>query len=477
MKRTLRRSMMILIVALIIIGGVGYLSYKIVTEHNTWINMAYNRHISYDGGLTQAGTITDRNGVELAKSSDGRRVYNDDKNIRESLLHVVGDDTINIGTSMQSMYRMNLTGYSVFWGLGLPTSLKPNSDMELTVDSKVCSKIYQQFDGRAGACIVYNYKTGEVLCDVSTPSYDPVDPPKITEENEEDYRGVYVDNVVSSSYTPGSIFKLVTTAAALKYIDDIETREWYCEGSEKIGGDDDSCTVYCNDSVAHGSENLEQALGNSCNIVFAEIAEELGIEKMTEAANSMGINGSFTIGDIPIKDGNYDVSDATKNQLAWSGVGQYTDLVNPMQMAIICSGIANGGSPVLPYLIGSDAGILTKVGITTGGGTGSAMMNPEIAKRIGEMMRNNVENYYGDYNFPDGLKVAAKTGTGELTRSDEGSGSDKNNAWIVGYCQNEDYPLCFAVVVNDVEGYGSQNAQPIASAALSACKKSMDKTK
>ena len=474
MKRTLRRSMMILIVALIIIGGMGYLSYNIITEHNTYINMAYNRHISSDGGLSQAGTIKDRSGVELAKSVDGERKYNEDESVREALLHVVGDDTINIGTSMQAMYRMNLTGYSPLFGLGLPTSLKPNSDMDLTVDAGVCSRIYGEFGDRKGACIVYNYKTGEVLCDVSAPSYDPENPPKITEDNQDEYEGVYVDNVVSSTYTPGSIFKLVTTAAALKYMDDADTREWYCEGVERIGGDDESCEIHCNDSYAHGSETLEQALGNSCNIVFAKIAEEIGIEKMTEVANSMGINGSFSMGDIDIADGKYDVSDATKNQLAWSGVGQYHDLVNPMEMAIICSAIANDGKPVLPYIIGSDASILTKLGITTGGGTGSPMMDKDIAQRIAEMMRNNVENYYGGGGFDDELQVAAKTGTGEITISN-GSGSDKNNAWIVGYCQNEDYPLAFAVVVSNVEGYGSQNAQPIAVSALSACKDVIDK--
>lgn len=474
MKRTLRRSGMIFIVVLLIIGGLGYLSYRIFFNQNTWINMAYNRHISSDGGLTQAGTITDRNGVELAKSVNGKRQYNDDENVRESMLHIVGDDTINIGTSIQSMYRMSLTGYSPLFGLGLPSSLKANSDMRLTVDATVNSAVYQAFGKKTGSCVVFNYKTGEILCDVSTPSYDPNAPPTITEDNQDDYKGIYIDNSVSSTYTPGSIFKIVTTAAALKYIDDIDTRTWECAGVEKIGGDDDSSEVYCNDGEAHGTETLAQAFGNSCNIVFAEIATELGKEKMTEVANEMGINGSFSIGDIPIKDGSYDVSKASKNQLAWSGVGQYTDLVNSMQMAIICSAIANDGKPVLPYLLGSDESILTSLHITTGGGTGSRMMDSSIAKKIAEMMRNNVQNYYGDGSFPDGLEVAAKTGTGETVKSN-GSSSDKNNAWTVGYCQNSDYPLAFAAVVSDVEGYGSTNAIPILNKALSACMSSMDK--
>ena len=143
-------------------------------------------------------------------------------------------------------------------------------------------------------------------------------------------------------------------------------------------------------------------------------------------------------------------------------------------MAIICSAIANDGKPVLPYLLGSDESILTSLHITTGGGTGSRMMDSSIAKKIAEMMRNNVQNYYGDGSFPDGLEVAAKTGTGETVKSN-GSSSDKNNAWTVGYCQNSDYPLAFAAVVSDVEGYGSTNAIPILNTALSACMSSMDK--
>ncbi|MBQ9674103.1 MAG: penicillin-binding protein [Ruminococcus sp.] len=475
MKRTLRRSMMVMVVAVLIVGGVGYLSYRVVTEHNTWINMSYNNHISSDGGLTRAGTITDRNGVVLAKSTNGERVYNENESIRRGLLHVVGDDTVNIGTSMQSLYRMNLTGYSFVWGLGLPTSLKGNCDMKLTVDADVCSTVYDSFDGRKGACIVYNYETGEILCDVSTPSYDPNAPPEINEENQESYEGVYVDNVVGSSYTPGSVFKLVTTAAALKYIDDIETKEWYCEGVKKIGGDDETSNVHCNDGEAHGYETLSDALGNSCNIVFAEIAEELGPEKMTEVAEEMGINANFSVGDITVKKGHYDVSKATPNQLAWSGVGQYTDLVNPMQMAIICSAIANDGKPVLPYLIDSDTSLLTKVGITTGGGKGSQMMEASVAQTIAKMMRNNVTNFYGEGSFPSGLEVAAKTGTGEITLSNDDGKSNKNNAWIVGYCQNDDFPLAFAVVVTDVDGYGSTYAQPIASTALQACMSSIQK--
>ncbi len=461
--------MMVMVVVVLIAGGAGYLSYRIVTEHNSWINMPYNNHILSEGGLTRAGSIMDRNGTVLARSVGGQRVYHEDENVRRALLHVVGDDSVNIGTSMQTLYRTKLTGYSFVWGLGLPTSLKSKSDIKLTVDADVCKKVYEAFNGQNGACIIYNYDTGEILCDVSTPAYDPNAPPTITEENEDKYEGVYVDNVVGSSYTPGSVFKLVTAAAALKYIDDIDTRQWYCEGVKNVGGTGKSAQVHCNDGYAHGTETLSDALGNSCNIVFAELADELGADKMTKVAEDMGINTNISIGDITVKKGHYDVKDADMNQLAWSGVGQFTDLVNPMQMAVICSAIANGGKPVMPRLIDSGSDLLSRVSIAIGGGKGKQMMDQTVAEKLGDMMRRNVTAFYGEGVFNSELEVAAKTGTGEIVLQGNGERTNRNNAWIVGYCKSTEHPYAFAVVVTNVDGYGATYAQPIASLALQAC--------
>ena len=76
-------------------------------------------------------------------------------------------------------------------------------------------------------------------------------------------------------------------------------------------------------------------MSHSCNIVYAELAVELGEEKMTATANKAGINSSFKVDDNETAKGNYDVSDANTNQLGWSGVGQYNDTVIPMPMAVI----------------------------------------------------------------------------------------------------------------------------------------------
>ena len=414
MKKILRRSTLIYIVALAFIGGLGYLAFELVTGADDWVDQAYNAHIAGDGGLAQAGAIYDRNGTALAQTVDGKRVYNESESVRKSLLHVVGDDSLNISTAVQSMYRSQLIGYNLVFGLNMPESLRASHDIKLTVDSATCAAAYDVLAAynKKGACVIYNYKTGEVICSISTIAYDPQAPPEITEDNESEYEGVYLDNVLSSTFTPGSIFKIVTSAAAIENIPDLYDRTWVCNGSENIGGSEVTCTE------THGTLTPK---------------------------------------------GSYDVSNANENQLGWSGVGQYNDKVNPMQMAIICGAIANGGKATNPTLI-KDESILSALGINYKS-SGQELFSSDTATKLDDVMRYTVSDYYGD-NLFGGLTVCAKTGTGEV-------GDDKNpNGWMVGYSKDEDCPLAFACVVQD-SGFGFQYAGPVVEAAMIQAAKSL----
>ncbi len=459
MKRTLQRSLLIFVVAIAFLGGLGYFTFLLITNSSDWVDQAYNGHISGNGGLEQAGTIYDRNGNVLAQTVDGQRVYHEDETTRKALLHIVGDNSLNISTAVQSMYRSELTGYSFIWGVGVPESLKIKNDINLTVDADTCRVAYEEFNGRDGACVIYNYKTGEVICSVSTKAYDPQAPPEITEENQDEYEGVYLDHVLSSTYIPGSIFKIVTAAAAYENIPDLDSRTFYCEEKKEIGGSDVTCMEY------HGELTFKEAMACSCNIVFADLAVEIGKDKMTETANKMGINSSFTISGANTVKGHYDVSKANTNQLAWSGVGQYDDMVNPMQMAMICGAIANGGKTKTPYIMDDATSFLSDIGIPMPGKETGELVSPETAEKLQEIMRYTISDYYGDDLF-GGLTVCAKTGTGE-------TGEDKEpNAWMVGFSTDEDCPLAFAVVVEH-GGIGFSNAGPIARAAMIQAAKSL----
>lgn len=461
MKRVLRRSTMMLILAIAFLGGIGFFVFELVTNADSWVDQPYNAHISGSGGLEQAGVIYDRNDLILAQTVDGERIYNENDSIRKSLLHVVGDNSLNISTAVQSKYRSELTGYNLIWGLNMPQSLRKSNDIKLTIDSQTNAVAYDVLNSydKKGACVIYNYKTGEVICSVSTKGYDPQDPPEITEENESEYDGVYLDNVLSSSYTPGSIFKIVTSAAAVENISDIHERSWTCTGSKEIGGSDITCVE------AHGTINFEQAMAYSCNIVYAELAVEIGADKMNEAAEKVGINESFEVDGVGTSKGHYDVSEANTNQLAWSGVGQYDDTVNPMQMAMICGAIANGGTTTNPtYIKSSTQDFLSALGINNGG-NGREMFNADTASELDRIMRYTISDYYGDYLF-GGLTVCAKTGTAEV-------GNDKEpNGWMVGYSKDEDCPLAFACVVED-SGFGFTYAGPVVEAAMIQAAKSL----
>lgn len=456
MKKTLTRSIFIFILTLAFFGGLALFTFRICVNANDWIQQNFNGHISGSGGLEKAGKIFDRNGSVMAQSIDGQRYYHEDYTTRLATLHIVGDNSLNISTAVQSTYRSEILGFNYIWGLEMPQSFRGGNNLTLTIDSAVCKAAYEALNGKRGAVVVLNYQTGEVLCNVSSTTYDPQDPPEITEENEEEYNGAYLNRALSSSYTPGSIFKLVTAAAAIDNIPDIFDRTFTCNGGVVLGGEEISCLS------DHGTISFQDGLAQSCNVVFAELAVELGKDKMTQQATQMGINASFDVGNAPTVEGKYDVSKASENELGWSGIGQYTDLANPMQMAILMSAIATDGTAVEPYFVSSVSSADFSPVRAGSASKGQALLSESTAQTLSEMMRYTVTSNYGDSMFPS-LEICAKTGTAEVSDDEDG----KNDAWIVGFSRDEDAPLAFAVVVEDGE-FGYSTAGPVAVAAMEA---------
>ena len=439
MKRTLSRSVISLVLAAAFLLGLGVLCFRYIKDGYYWANQPYNKHQS----AYSAGKIYDRNGVVLAQTEDGVRYYHDDYNIRVGMMHCITDDFNDILTAVKNRFRSKHYGYNGFMGYSMPGLMGKNRDITLTLDAEVCGKVYEAFGGKNGACVVYNYKTGEVLCMVSTPSFDPQNVPDVIPD------GSYYNNVVSSTYTPGSIYKIITTIALIESGQDVDELSFVCEGKRDFGGDDITCM-----DGAHGEMGIYGAFSKSCNIAFAEAAVNLGAEYMQSISEKLGITQSFCVNGVNTAKGHFDVSEASKNELAWSGVGQHTNMVNPMQMAILCGAIANGGTAKSPVYI-EDSEDLEDI----------TLMSASTADKMQDIMRYTVGNYYGDGMF-SGLTVGAKTGTAEV-----GEGKEPN-AWMVGYSTDEEYPLAFAVVVED-GGLGYYNAGPIASLALVESAKSL----
>lgn len=456
MKRIMTRSLVLWVITFAFLAGTIYLIVNTVINHNTWVQQPFNGHMASAGDLGNAGKISDRNQTLLAYSEDGKRYYADDQTTREALLHVVGDESLNISTGIQSRYRTSLSGYNFVVGAGLPESLRPNSDISLTVDANACRAAYNALGGHKGACVVYNYQTGEVLCDVSTPSFDPADPPTITEDNESDYDGVYLDNVVSSTFTPGSVFKIITATAAIENIPDIYSQTFTCSGYYDVDGQPITC------ESAHGTQSFSEAFSNSCNCAFAEIAIQVGDEKMKETAEKLGFNyDDYMMSEIPIAESHYDATDMGNNSLAWSGIGQQEDLANPMLMAMICSSVANGGTASSPYIVKDDGNLIDKLNITVNKGKDIDMISSDTASKVKELMHGSATEYMYKGVSLSGLNFCAKTGTAEV-----GEGKEPT-AWFVGFIDDPNHPYAFAAVVVE-GGYGITAASPVVEAAIGA---------
>ena len=450
MKTTGWRSLILYIIGAGFLVGIIFFICSYFIQGGSWAIRPSNAHITNNGQLTYSGEITDRDSNLLSYSKDGVQQYN--ALIRKATLHVVGDPNGYISTGAQYAFRTQLSGFNPITGVVSPFgSSVTGSNIKLTISSDVSAAALQALNGKKGAVAVYNYKTGEVLCMVSSPTFDPLNIPSDIETNSA-YEGVYLNNALSSTYTPGSIFKVITAAAAIENIPDLDSRTFHCSGSTIINGEKITC-----DSV-HGDISFQNGLAQSCNVVFAELAVELGKDTMTKYADQLGCNTNFYLDGNPNKMSSYNVEQADDNSLAWSGIGQYTDTVNPYHMMILMGAIANGGTPVNPYIIQSvtnSIGLQTKTGKTS---NGDNMLKQSTAEELQRLMRYTVSNYYGDSMFPN-LQVAAKTGTAEV-------GDNKiPTGWIVGYSERDDLPLAFAVVVEE-GNYGRNSAGVVANTVL-----------
>ena len=428
MKTVGLRSIVLYILLFAFLGGVGWLLLNLFIHGSQWVMQPYNGHIHIDGAL---GDIEDRDGNLLAHTEDGSRVYSDSETTRRALLHTVGDTDGFISTSAQYTFQNKLTGYNPVFGLNRTVFSELGTTLKLTLDSEACAAAYNAMEGHNGGAIFYNYKNGNILCKVSAPGYDPMNVPENIDSDPE-YKGAYLDNTLSGACTPGSPFKLVTCFAAMEKWPDTWTELTYsCEESEDIGGSDITCLGY------HGEQDMQAALGNSCNLYFAKLANDIGAADLQKAAEKLGFNKPLDFSSIEIAESECNLSGANANQLGWAGVGQYTVLANPYHMMTVMGAIANGGTYVEPRLT-EDGGLFGGLG-----GSGGTLMTQAQANNLKTMMRGNVSTYYGDWLFPEGLNVCAKTGTGEINEEQD------PNCWMVGFCDSESYPIAFAVLVEE----------------------------
>ena len=203
MKQVRQRTFLIALLVILLLTGTVVFCIQYAVEGRHWAEFSANDH-AYTEGRLSSGQILDRSGVLLYDAASGQ--YAEDSELRMATLHAVGDPDDNISTAAKAALASHLIGYNFLTG-----TTTGGHRLYLTIDAELNRTAYEALDGRKGTVAVYNYETGDILCMVSSPTFDPADPPEILDSDSR-YEGVYLNRFLSTAYPPGSVFKLVTAA-------------------------------------------------------------------------------------------------------------------------------------------------------------------------------------------------------------------------------------------------------------------------
>lgn len=432
MKTINKRTILIIAVTAVFLAFTALLMFSMFSHAEEYALKTINAHLFDNGILINAGDIVDSNGVKLAYTENGERKYAENSDTRAALLHIIGDDKGFIDGGIQDTFREDLCGYNIVYGVNKTSG----NTLKLTLDSELCASAYNALYPYKGCIAVCNYKTGELVCIATSPSYDVYNKPNDLDD-EEKYEGVYINRLFGGLYTPGSTFKTVTALGAIENIDDIFNQTFYCSGSYSLGGG----KIICND--VHGTITFKQALNQSCNVAFAQIAVQLGADNLNKAFETAGLGISHdTIDRLHTKSGICAASESiSENELGWAGIGQSTTLVNPYSFLNFMCAVANGGTSYEPYFVksavnGSGRAVYEAKPVSSG-----VSINPSTASTLKELLRSNVSDYYGDYMF-GGLTMCGKTGTAEIDNK-------QPHAWFVGFSYDDSFPYAVVAVLEN----------------------------
>ncbi len=374
-----------------------------------------------------------------------------------SLCHTVGYTDPRFGASgLEAAYDRVLAGRdprSVWaaWLTELRGGRGRGADLVTTLDLRIQAAAAQALGGRAGAVVVLDAATGDILALVSRPGFQ--DPPTERSWERDIARtdGPFVNRGLQGLYPPGSAFKIVTAAAALR--SGLGGFAFACRGQTTVGGR----RIKDAGAAGHGRVGLARALAVSCNVYFTRLGERLGGRVLIAQARAFGL-GSAPPCDLGTAAGTLpDPRDAA--ELAETAMGQGRLLVSPLQMALVAAAVVNRGVIVRPRLVqairypSGDEEIRPRVWRRPlAAGTAEALRRAlEQAVREGTGWRAIAGRGYA---------VGGKTGTAQAP-------GGRPHAWFVGFARRPGRRLAIAVVVEHA-GSGGAVAAPIAAAVWRA---------
>lgn len=327
-------------------------------------------------------------------------------------------------------------------------------------------------DVAGGAAVVIDIATGDVLAEASYPTYDLSRFNELFNELNADERTPMLNRAVSGIYSPGSIFKMVTSVAGLEL--GIITPETVIEDTGVYRFYQDyqpSCWLYSASRMTHGDETVVTALRDSCNIFFFDVGRRIGIEQLAEYARAFGF-GEYTGIELSGESRGYVASPESKRKLEgrpWvngdtlaAAIGQSSNLFTPLQMANYIATLANGGTRyethLLKYVCASDYSSVLSA--TQSVIAGRVEMSEQTYQTVMEGMSEVTENGTAAGAFKNyRIHVGGKTGSAQVS-------SGTANSVFAAFAPFDEPEIAVVVVVE--HGGSGNRIAPIARSIFDA---------
>ncbi len=361
----------------------------------------------------------------------------------------------------------------------------PGSRIVLTVDYDIQHSLEEAFGDGSGAGVVLNPNTGDILAMVSRPSYDPNVfsggiPAEKWKELTADEQHPLTNKAISGQYAPGSVFKIVMAVAALEERAITPQELVYCRGYTKFGGR----RFRCWKRRGHGKMDLHRALVQSCDVYFYEVGQRLGIDKIAEHAENLGLNRPTGIdleGEKPGLIPTRAWKKKTRNEPWYPGenlnaaIGQGFILVTPIQLANLVAAIANGGTVYRPQLVKR---VENYRGEVLKEFASEVRYDAPLSAKTLHLVTQALEGVVSEKRGTGGrvrmkgIRVAGKTGTAQVVRmkQDEEESEDvpekfRDHALFAAFAPVDDPEIAVAIIVEH-GGHGGSAAAPIAGKVL-----------
>lgn len=357
-------------------------------------------------------------------------------------------DTQLTGTPGRVVASKNAQGSDMKFSYEYVEEAKKGDTLVLTIDSYIQEVAEKYLDeavkenkvANRGTCIVMNVNTGAVLAMAVSGDFNPNDPftlskeytsqlkglsgKKKTEKTKELQNKMWRNKAVSDTYEPGSVFKIITCAAALEEGVTTPSTSYHCSGNITVAGR----TYNCHLTTGHGTQTLSQAMQNSCNPVFISLGQMLGVRTFLKYFRAFGLAEKTGI-DLPGESISTFHTEKTMGpvELASEAFGQ-TFNITPIQLITAASAAVNGGYLVQPHVVGEVRDADQKTVTATKNLKKRQVISKETSKTIANMLYEVVAIGGGKNAYVAGYKIGGKTGTSQKVA--ENLTQNKENLYI-----------------------------------------------